>query len=85
MIQGQKITKFMGPTWGPPGPCRPQMGPMLAPGTLLSGMLVMGKNTEIYIVHICMFHTFENVILFTNNDNSNISNDNDMLNHNDNK
>ena len=31
--------KFMGPTWGPPGPCRPQMGPMLAPWTLLSGML----------------------------------------------
>ena len=21
----------MGPTWGPPGSCRPQMGPMLAP------------------------------------------------------
>ena len=32
-----KIAKFMGPTWGPPGPCRPQMGPMLAPWTLLSG------------------------------------------------
>ena len=27
----------MGPTWGPPGFCRPQMGPMLAPWTLLSG------------------------------------------------
>ena len=32
-----QITKFMGPTWGPPGSCRPQMGPMLAPWTLLSG------------------------------------------------
>ena len=31
-----QITKFMGPTWGPPGSCRPQMGPMLAPWTLLS-------------------------------------------------
>ena len=31
--------KFMGPTWGPPGSCRPQMGPMLASWTLLSGML----------------------------------------------
>ena len=30
-----QITKFMGPTWGPPGSCRPQMGPMLAPWTLL--------------------------------------------------
>ena len=29
--------KFMGPTWGPPGSSRPQMGPMLAPWTLLSG------------------------------------------------
>ena len=29
----------MGPTWGPPGSCRPQMGPMLAPWILLSGFL----------------------------------------------
>ena len=29
--------KFMGPTWDPPGSCRPQMGPMSAPWTLLSG------------------------------------------------
>ena len=29
----------MGPTWGPPGCCRPQMGPMMAPWTLLSGMI----------------------------------------------
>ena len=28
----------MGPTWDPPGFCRPQMGPMMAPWTLLSGM-----------------------------------------------
>ena len=28
---------FMGPTWSPPGSCRPQMGPMLAPWTLVSG------------------------------------------------
>ena len=32
-----QIAKFMGPTWGPPGSCRPQMGPKLAPWTLLSG------------------------------------------------
>ena len=32
-----QIVMFMGPTWGPPGSCRPQMGPMLAPWTLLSG------------------------------------------------
>ena len=32
-----QIARFMGPTWGPPGSCRPQMGPMLTPRTLLSG------------------------------------------------
>ena len=32
-----QIAKFIGPTWGPPGSCRPQMGPMLASWTLLSG------------------------------------------------
>ena len=32
-----QIAKFMGPTWGPPGSCRPQMSPMLAPWILLSG------------------------------------------------
>ena len=31
-----QIAKFMGPTWHPPGSCWPQMGPMLAPWTLLS-------------------------------------------------
>ena len=29
-----KIERFMGPSWGPPGSCRPQMGPMLAPKAL---------------------------------------------------
>ena len=33
-----QIARFMGPTWGPPGSCRPPMGPMFAPWTLLSGM-----------------------------------------------
>ena len=31
-------TRLMGPTWGPSGSCRPQMGPMLAPWNLLSGL-----------------------------------------------
>ena len=30
------IAKFMGPTWGPPAADRNQVGPMLAPWTLLS-------------------------------------------------
>ena len=32
-----QITRFMGPTWGPPGDDRTQVGPMLASWTLLSG------------------------------------------------
>ena len=36
-IVGTQIARFIGPTWGPPGSCRPQMGPMLARWTLLSG------------------------------------------------
>ena len=36
-IISAQIARFVGPTWGPPGSCRPQMGPMLAPWTLLSG------------------------------------------------
>ena len=32
-----QIANLMGPTWSPPGSCRPPMGPMLAPWTLLSG------------------------------------------------
>ena len=35
-----QIAKFMGPIWGPPGSCRPQMGPMWIPWTLLSGTLL---------------------------------------------
>ena len=31
------IARFMGPTWGPSGADRAQVGPMLAPWTLLSG------------------------------------------------
>ena len=31
------IAEFMGPTWGPSGADRTQVGPMLAPWTLLSG------------------------------------------------
>ena len=37
-VMRSHIAKFMGPIWGPSGSCRPQMGPMLAPWTLLSGV-----------------------------------------------
>ena len=31
VLRQTQIAKFMGPTWGQPGSCWPQMGPMLAP------------------------------------------------------
>ena len=40
-VDGSQIARFMGPTWGPPGSCRTQMGPMLAPRTLLLGFIDM--------------------------------------------
>ena len=43
------IAKFMGPTWGPSGADRTQVGSMLAPWTLLSG-LVSGANTSVTIM-----------------------------------
>ena len=41
-----QITNFMGSTWDPPGSCRPQMGPMLAPWTLLSGLSMGPENVS---------------------------------------
>ena len=39
-----QITRFMGPTWGPPESCRSKMGPMLAPWILLSGLIYGWTN-----------------------------------------
>ena len=38
LAQQSQIARFMGPTWGPSGANRTQVGPMLAPWTLLSGI-----------------------------------------------
>ena len=38
------IARFMGPTWGPSGADRTQVGPMLAPWTSLSGMILKIPN-----------------------------------------
>ena len=40
------VAQFMGPTWDPPGADRTQVGPMLAPWTLLSG----SSSTRQYFV-----------------------------------
>ena len=41
-----QIAKFMGPTRGLPGSCRPQMGPMLDPWTLLSGLRIIWGSSN---------------------------------------
>ena len=46
--------KFMGPTWGPSGSCQTQMGPMLAPWTLLSGLSLSSHETN---AHLLIKHT----------------------------
>ena len=46
-------SKFMGPTWGPPGSCRPQMAPMLAPWTFYQGISCRAKHTHMH-THICI-------------------------------
>ena len=48
-----QIASFMWPTWGPPGSCRPQMGPMLAPWTLLSGVWPGLNGCACYVAVTC--------------------------------
>ena len=45
------IAKFMGPTWGPSGTDRAQVGPILAPSTLLSGCNVTHWG---HLMHTCV-------------------------------
>ena len=52
-VTATQIAKFMGPTWGPPGSCRPQMSPMLAPWTLLSCFIIRKypkEDAEVLVV-----------------------------------
>ena len=46
------IARFIGPTWGPSGADRTQVGPMLAPWTLLSGMWHR-LGVSCFVVVIC--------------------------------
>ena len=46
------IARFMGPTWGPSGADRTQVGPMLAPWTFLSGYVssvIYGSCNRIHV------------------------------------
>ena len=47
-----QIAKFMWPTRGPPGSCRPQIGPMLAPWTLLSGECFIWPVIQLFVQQI---------------------------------
>ena len=53
-----QIAKFMGPTWGPPGSCRPQMGPILAPWNLLLGSATVTTMPEIWYLTFSRFMQF---------------------------
>ena len=49
VASGTLIARFMGPTWGPPGADRPQVGLMWATWTLLSGQQVVTWTKVDYI------------------------------------
>ena len=54
-FRATQIAKFMGPTWDPPGSCQPQMGPMLAPWTLLSWDVFHPKiSRSLEVARICI-------------------------------
>ena len=51
------IAEFMGPTWGPHGADRTQVGAMLAPWTLLSGMTgFTGQSGVGYLVYFTIIY-----------------------------
>ena len=46
LVIASQIASFLGPAWGPAGFSRSQIGPMLAPWTLLSGKQRSDVNEE---------------------------------------
>ena len=56
------IARFMGPTWGPSGADSTQVGPMLAPWTLLSGIWCTCRVCPIYMPNVGPIHSLSNVI-----------------------
>ena len=60
------ISRFLGPTWGPPGDDRTQVGPVLAPWTLLSGVSFIPSTLYISLSEsYIMIHTINNVAHMT--------------------
>ena len=62
-----QTAKFVGPTWGPPGSSRPQMGPMLAPWTCHTGHPTLDPPTAAGIhrwVTLCMWVVHSRLMSF---------------------
>ena len=53
----------MGPTWGPSGADRTQVGPMLAPWTLLSGTGYFSEFKIWFISYICCCHAVYKIVV----------------------
>ena len=47
------MTRLMLPTWGPPGSCLPQVGPMKASWTLLYG-LICNMSSDINVLKLLL-------------------------------
>ena len=63
--------KLMGPTWDPPGSCRPQVGPMLAQLTLLSGNVFQTTCPE-QSIDPSWSHTSASIFLDSHNQSFNV-------------
>ena len=67
------IARFMGPTWGPSGADRTQVGPMLAPWPLLSGITITADAFTPFVGKISSAMTLVISILVSNDKSCDIS------------
>ena len=66
--KGSLIARFMGPTWGPSGADRTQVGPTLAPWTLLSGLaltLAIADGLVLKDILVISIHNTDSRLLFS--------------------
>ena len=54
-LEVTKIAKFMGPTWGPSGADRTQVGPMLAPWTFVQQLVQVNNKENCKALHCFVF------------------------------
>ena len=53
-LRHSRIANVMGPTWSPSGSCRPQMDPMLAQWTLLSGLSLITSYGPTWLSYVVL-------------------------------